>query len=87
MFNEVWGLNCFICSDYFKWFKPINNISSPQHGWLWSGELYNDNIQNRFGGKTEEAIENNVWLPCGKAVSLKDASSVTVTWEEGDTYF
>ena len=67
--------------------KPINNISSPQHGWLWLGELYNDNIQNRFGGKTEEAIENNVWLPCGKAVSLKDASSVTVTWEEGDTYF
>lgn len=67
--------------------KPITAISSPQHGWLWLGELYNDNIQNRFGGKTEEAIENNTWLPCGKAVSLKDASSVTVTWEEGDTYF
>ena len=67
--------------------KPINTISSPQHGWLWLGELYNDNVQNRFGGKTEEAIENNVWLPCGKAVSLKDASSVTITWEEGDTYF
>ena len=71
---------------------PISAVSSIQHGWLWLGELYNDNVQNRFGGQTEEAFENNTWLPCGDPISLVDTnngvkSSITVRWEEGDTYF
>lgn len=71
---------------------PISAVSSIQHGWLWLGELYNDSVQNRFGGQTEEAFENNVWLPCGDPISLVDTnngvkSSVTIRWEEGDTYF
>lgn len=71
---------------------PISAVSSIQHGWLWLGELYNDNVQNRFGGQTEEAFENNVWLPCGDPISLVDTnngvkSSITIKWEEGDTYF
>lgn len=71
---------------------PISAVSSIQHGWLWLGELYNDNVQNRFGGQTEEAFENNVWLPCGDPISLIDTnnevkSSITIRWEEGDTYF
>lgn len=71
---------------------PISGVSSIQHGWLWLGELYNDNVQNRFGGQTEEAFENNTWLPCGDPISLVDTndgvkSSITVRWEEGDTYF
>lgn len=71
---------------------PIFGVSSIQHGWLWLGELYNDNVQNRFGGQTEEAFENNTWLPCGDPISLVDTnngvkSSITIKWEEGDTYF
>lgn len=71
---------------------PISAVSSIQHGWLWLGELYNDNVQNRFGGQTEEAFENNTWLPCGDPISLVDTnngvkSSITIRWEEGDTYF
>lgn len=71
---------------------PISAVSSIQHGWLWLGELYNDNVQNRFGGQTEEAFENNVWLPCGDPISLVDTNnevknSITLKWEEGDTYF
>ena len=71
---------------------PISGVSSIQHGWLWLGELYNDNVQNRFGGQTEEAFENNTWLPCGDPISLVDTndgvkSSITIRWEEGDTYF
>lgn len=71
---------------------PISTVSSIQHGWLWLGELYNDSVQNRFGGQTEEAFENNVWLPCGDPISLVDTnngvkSSITIRWEEGDTYF
>ena len=71
---------------------PVSAVKSFQHGWLWLGELYNDNVQNRFGGTTEEAFENNQWLPCGDPVSLVDTnngvkSSVTIVWEEGDTYY
>lgn len=71
---------------------PISAVLSIQHGWLWLGELYNDDVQNRFGGQIEEAFENNVWLPCGDPISLVDTnngvkSSVTLRWEEGDTYF
>lgn len=65
---------------------------SIQHGWLWLGELYNDNIQNRFGGQTEEAFENNIWLPCGNPVPLIDQNNelknnIILKWEEGDTYY
>lgn len=70
---------------------PISSIGGIQHGWLWLGELYNDNVQNRFGGQTEEAFENNTWLPCGDPISLVDdngvKSSVIIRWEEGDTYY
>lgn len=71
---------------------PISSVLSIQHGWLWLGELYNDNVQNRFGGQTEEAFENNVWIPCGDPISLVDTnngvkSSIPIRWEEGDTYF
>lgn len=71
---------------------PISSVLSIQHGWLWLGELYNDSVQNRFGGQTEEAFENNVWLPCGDPISLVDTnngvkSNITIRWEEGDTYF
>lgn len=71
---------------------PVSAIKSFQHGWLWLGELYNDSVQNRFGGTTDEAFENNVWLPCGDPVSLIDdsggvKSNVVITWTEGDTYY
>lgn len=63
----------------------------PEYGWLWIGEIYNDNVQNRFGGQTEEAFENNQWIPCGEPVSLISedgvASNVEIQWTEGDTYY
>lgn len=70
----------------------IDNIGGLQYGWLWLGELYNDNVTNRFGGQTDEAFENNLWLPCGEPVSIVDESnniknSVTIQWTEGDTYY
>jgi hypothetical protein len=65
---------------------------SPQHGFLWLGELYRDNVINRFGGFSEEALSNNVWVPAGKAISLLDEqgkvkNEITLVWEEGDTYY
>lgn len=73
-------------------FGPVDNVFGPQHGWLWLGELYNSNVQNRFGGQTDEAFENNQWIPCGDPISLVDSvndakESITIRWTEGDTYY
>lgn len=81
-----------VSQDVLSGIKGDGDPGSIQYGWLWLGELYKDNVQNRFGGQTEEAFENNLWLPCGEPVSLVDTvgevkSSVTIRWEEGDTYF
>lgn len=70
----------------------LSTVDSLQYGWLWLGELYNDNVVNRFGGQTEDAFENNLWLPCGESISILDEknnikSSVTILWTEGDTYY
>lgn len=64
----------------------------PEYGYLWLGELYNDDPNlnaTRFGGQTEEAFENNLWLPAGEAVelNLNNDGSTTITWTEGDTYY
>ena len=75
----------------FSPFRNSNGTGSFQHGFLWLGELYNDNVVNRFGGQTEEAFENNLWLPCGEAVKLLDTNgikdNITLKWTEGDTYY
>lgn len=59
-------------------------------GFLYLAELYRDNVENRFGGKTEEAFENNIWLPGGEPVKLdtllKDPTK-SVVYSEGDTFF
>ena len=55
-------------------------------------EIYNDNIQNRFGGDSENAIENNLWIPSGEAVDLEApgggaAYPLKIVYTEGDTYY
>lgn len=54
---------------------------------LWVGELYRANVSNRFGGTSKEAIENNVWLPCGEPVELNKNSPAFIKWVGGDTFY
>lgn len=56
---------------------------------LWIGELYReDEIENRFGGTSNEALQNNQWLPAGPTVSIPSSSgTVTVEWYYGDTWY
>jgi len=69
--------------------KDVNNdiFSS----FLWLGELYNDNVINKFGGTTDEALENNVWTVAGKSIVLSDLNDDTLdyplVWTEGDTFY
>lgn len=66
--------------------KVVNNkFSEDIFGYLWLGELYRDNVANRFGGTTEEALEDNLWIAGGEAVDLEEGC--VLEWTEGDTYY
>lgn len=76
-------------SDILTFYKEniehLFNSSTKEEGAFYIAELYRDDVINRFGGNTDSAYSNNIWLPCGKIESLDDMSSIT--FEEGDTYF
>lgn len=68
-----------------------SNLTDNNYSYLYLAELYNDNITNRFGGQTEEAFENNIWLPGGEPINLLNTdgtpvSSASLTYTEGDTF-
>ena len=65
-------------------------------GFLWLGEIYRTDITNdtRFGGTSNEALENNKWIPGGEPIDIVNAngealsgSSCTLVWSQGDTYY
>lgn len=58
-----------------------------EYGFLLLGELYRD-VDNEaiFGGKSDYAIQNNLWVPCGQAVDISDRS-ISLLYTEGDTYY
>jgi len=41
----------------------------------------------RFGGSSEDALKENIWIPCGEPVSLVSGSPAVFFWEWGDTYY
>lgn len=55
------------------------------YGYIWLGEIWNDNVSNRFGGNSEEALIANDWVVGGKAVPLEYGCKLT--WDRGDTYY
>lgn len=66
-------------------------------GYLFLGQFFRDEAPNRFGGNSDEALEQNTWLPAGDAVYLSDIESRTyendevvplkLVWKAGDTYY
>lgn len=50
------------------------------------GELYRDNVINRFGGTSEQAKANNTWCPCGDIVYFTNSGTVTLYGNQGDTF-
>lgn len=55
-------------------------------GGLYLAELYRDNVTNRFGGETETAFNNNIWVPAGPSVDI-NTEGTTLVYNQGDTYF
>ena len=62
------------------------NIDDPEYPYLYLAELYRPDsfIQNAFGGITEDAIKNNLWIPASKSIPIDNG---VVTYEYGDTRY
>lgn len=62
----------------------FKNVEYNEYSYLFLGELYRDIDQNNlFGGTSDYAIQNNLWVPAGEAVYLDGI----ILWTEGDTYY
>ena len=63
---------------------PFTNIFNN----VFVAELYRTDIDmnSRFGGNSQEAIANNVWIRCGESVKLVSGEAATLYYREGDTY-
>lgn len=83
------GSNCIIQLNSFGSFysnleidgETFTNVAS---AWLPIIELYRE-VQNKFGGESDDAIQQSAWLIAGKPVALTD--DVKLFWDYGDTYF
>lgn len=53
---------------------------------LFLAEVYRD-VTSPFGGKSENALANNVWQIGGEAIPLAGKTEVTLKWENGDTFY
>lgn len=80
--------------DYYQdsLYEYTSSYNDNKYGYSYIAELYNDEVVNRFGGLTEEAFENNLWIPAGLPVDLLDEkgeipSYTLVEYSEGDTYY
>lgn len=40
-----------------------------------------------FGGRSMDALRENIWIPCGESVPLSTTDDTTFYYEYGDTYF
>ena len=72
-----------IIRDYFT-----NNTETPSPYLLLAEIVKNIPEGSRFGGKSESALSQNLWVPAGRPVTLKQGEEVVrVPYEYGDTWY
>mgnify|MGYP003083169899 CR=1 FL=1 len=54
--------------------------------YLYVVDLYKP-VVNRYGGNTEYAINNNLWIPCGDIVTLEKEGNTLIEFKYGDTFY
>lgn len=78
-------------TTYYSNLVKNASLPYPYHGYsyLYIGELYNDNVPNRFGGDTEEAYQDNMWHPMPDKYILSGSSTgiVEMIAATGDTFY
>ena len=57
-----------------------------QYPYLFLAELYRKNIINAFGGTSEDAIKNNLWIPAGESTYLCNNGNI-IEFKYGDTWY
>lgn len=65
------------------------NSNDPNDDYIyyyWIGELYREEVINKFGGNSEEALTNNTWIPCGDIVYFDNKTTINLVADQGDTY-
>ena len=52
-------------------------------------EIRRNNVTDNtvFGGKSDDALRENTWVPCGEPVTLPSSGSVSCYYSYGDTYY
>lgn len=65
----------------------LSSIRDNNGAALYLAELYREgNSSTDFGGTSDEAIESNLWYPCGDATTLS-SNGTNVEFKYGDTWF
>lgn len=59
--------------------QPLN------YGYLYLAELYR-NVDNPFGGDSEYAKQNNIWIPAGEPITLSSVSDNNIYYIDGDAF-
>ncbi len=83
--NDVSNYDQYKCFQDTIAINNTNNINKKEY--LYIAELYNPNVNNRFGGDTPQAIKQNTWIPAGEPVDINTNDDIIVNWTEGDTYY
>lgn len=65
----------------------IGGLSKVPEAYLWLCEIYQKDVENRFGGDSEYALQQNTWLPAGDSVYFDGTEDIDVTWDWGDTWY
>lgn len=74
--------NFFITRDTFGTDTQFLGFS-----YLLIGELYRDKEDNKFGGRSKEALSQNLWIPAGDPIELPEEGSLQIPFKYGDTWY
>lgn len=66
--------------------EPLKYNVDGANNYLYVVDLYKP-VVNRYGGNTEYAINNNLWIPCGDIVTLEKEGNTLIEFKYGDTFY
>ena len=66
--------------------EPLSYKETNVKDYLYIVDLYKDTT-NRYGGDSENAIKNNLWIPCGDIVPLDEERDTLIEFKYGDTFY
>ena len=75
-------------TDFMISQSEIPNTNEHIYPYLYLAELYQETDSNTiFGGTSEEALKNNIWIPAGKALLINADKETTIDFTYGDTWY